>query len=250
VGSLIVGAFHLSFLAPYAEQAHLKIEEAKVAALQTYQIQVVERFWTYLGIEDLLQKTTYLEDQLIAARLEAQRARFFSQENEELRRLLALPIPEKFTVLGAHILDAPEGQKLLLDVGSTQGVRQDAAVVGPEGLLGRVTQVEPNWSQVLRITDGASRIPVSFYPSGAHAVLVGDFSQTLRVELLREHLSEDNQTAVTSEIPGVFPGGIPVGTLAESATRVIPAASGSFPTHVCVLIPMTTQEKQTSHVSH
>lgn len=249
MGGIGIGLLYLPALAPFVEEVRLKALDLKEAALQAYHTQFTERFLASTEANNLRKRIAFLETELMAAQLETKRAHAFLHENEELRRLLKLSIPPGFIAIGARILMETEGQRrtLLLNIGTDHGVCQDAAVVGPEGLLGRVIRVGGRWSQALCVTDGTSRIPVCFHPSGIRAVLVGDFSPMLRVDLVQEPFPDIPQEAVTSEIPGVFPGGIPVGPLDPSSTSVNPAAFRRFPTHACVLIPSTEKNRPRVH---
>ncbi|MDR2412164.1 MAG: rod shape-determining protein MreC [Holosporales bacterium] len=238
IGCFALGLLHIPFFAPFIEQIRSAVIEGKGEVLRVYMTQIKETFWTFLGVQDLWQQKELLEEQLMEARFASQRLPYLLQENEELRQLLKVPIPPGFTVLGARILVHQEGQTqtFLLNVGAEQGVQQDAAVIGPTGLLGRVIRVGKRESQALRITDSASRLPVVFLPSKGHAVLIGDISSAVRIELLPEPLPETPQDVVTSEIPGVFPGGLVIGQIEEGIVRVTTEATFLALTHVGVLI--------------
>jgi rod shape-determining protein MreC len=131
-----------------------------------------------------------------------------------------------------------------LDVGADKGVSLNAAVVVRDGLIGSVVQVGQTWSRVSLITDGSSRIPVSFYPSGEKAILVGNSSSRLRIDLLQNKQIGANQTAFTSGVDGRFPNGILVGSLdsTDDSECVVPAATVHNAAFVCILVPISSQE--------
>lgn len=109
-----------------------------------------------------------------------------------------------------------------IDKGSDDGVRRRAPVVSAEGLVGQVSRVFPGTSQVLLITDPTSAVDGRLEPSGARGLVVG---KVLKLGLKRdlyisafEYLSqsteiEEGVRVVTSGMDGVYPSGIPIGTV-------------------------------------
>ncbi|MDR0407245.1 MAG: rod shape-determining protein MreC [Holosporales bacterium] len=249
LGCVGIGGLHTPYMAPYIEQARFVTMEAKAVLLKKYHIHIVEKLWELLGLSDQHRTIETLQEQLITSRIEEQRAQYLRQENAELRNLLAIDAPQEFIALGARILGQTEAHThtLMLDIGTDKGVCLNAAVVVRDGLIGRITQVGKDWSQVLLVTDGTARIPVSLYPSGERAILSGDFSQTLRVDLLRNLHFNSEQLALTSEVGACFPKGVPVGSMdvKTSALRVIPAASAQNLEFVCVLISVAATQERT-----
>ena len=82
-----------------------------------------------------------------------------AQENAHLKGLLKLntqggldqyaPVKARVTARNASLFYS----EVTIDKGSSAGVRADQPVVGPEGLVGRVTDVTPGYSIVTLITD-------------------------------------------------------------------------------------------------
>jgi rod shape-determining protein MreC len=83
-----------------------------------------------------------------------------SQENERLRELLGYVsgprLPNDYTPITSRVLAQPANpydQTILVAAGSADGVTTDSPVVTGDGLVGRVTSVSTNASQVTLLTD-------------------------------------------------------------------------------------------------
>jgi len=78
-------------------------------------------------------------------------------ENKLLREALNLPILSDFKIIDAGTFGVnfgPEGHRLSIDRGSTDGIRLDASVISPSGVLvGRILEVFDSYSIVGTVTD-------------------------------------------------------------------------------------------------
>ncbi|MDR2416853.1 MAG: rod shape-determining protein MreC [Holosporales bacterium] len=247
LGCVGIGLLRLPCAEFYIQQGRLFVTEMKVICLKAQRIYLPLTNLRRSSSEEQEKTIEELHKKLITAHLQIQQVHALQQENTELRNLLSLRVPQGFKLIGAHVLCQTNTctHMLLLDVGTDKGVCLNAAVVVRDGLVGSITQVGRTWSRVLLITDGASRIPVSFHPSGEYAVLVGSLSPHLGIDLLRNRRMDTEQTAFTSESGACFPKGILVGSLdpTDSAEYVVPAATTCNLTFVCVLIPLSQEEK-------
>jgi hypothetical protein len=250
-GCLGIGVLRLSCLDPYIQQTRRLVLETKVALIQEMRAAVPKKYLKFLEEPDLSPPWNSGEElQLIIARLEERKLPLLLQENKELRKLLAMRTPQGFDPVGARILGKTDAHThtLLLDVGTDQGVCLRAAVVTGEGFVGRIVQTGHNWSQVLLVTDGASRTPVVFYPSQECAVLVGDFSPSLKIDLLHNRHLNSKQTAFTSGLDGYFPKGVFIGIWEGGAQGcVVPAATVHNREFVCVLVPTVSTRRAEEH---
>ena len=167
------------------------------------------------------KKAAQLEGQVMAG-----------QENKRLRALLDYKqsLPQK-TIAARVISNDPraEFKSITIDKGSSDGVRPLMAVVGPRGLVGKVGTVGINYSRVLLIIDPNSSVDAVIQRSRARGIVVGAAWHTelkpgyytSRLEYLRRVSDvHDGDLAVTSGLDGVFPAGIPIGTVSDiSASR-------------------------------
>jgi rod shape-determining protein MreC len=156
-------------------------------------------------------------------------ARALQQENESLRQLLNLPTPAPVRYVTARIIGDNGGafvRTVLVASGARDGVRKNQAAITGQGLAGRVIEVGERAARVLLLTDINSRIPVALEKSRVRAVLAGDNGPMPQLV----HLPPDaepgiGERVVTSGFGGMFPPGIPVGTISRvgpEEIRVIP----------------------------
>ncbi|MES2124608.1 MAG: rod shape-determining protein MreC [Gemmatimonadota bacterium] len=181
------------------------------------------------------------------------------RENENLRRLLELRPKLSHPYLPAEVLHQPtmtDDRMTLVSVGADEGASQFDPVVSPTGLIGYIwavgkhassvyTWAHPEFRAAAVTGDGAVSGLISAAPStdASQAVL------QLRGVALRESLAVGTPV-YTSGLGGVFPRGIPIGTISaverdqfgyERVYRVTPFAHPAAVSHVLVLtVPRDT----------
>ena len=142
------------------------------------------------------------------------------EENARLRRALEFKARQKGRWVVAGVLSAGGGaagarKTIRVDKGSFSGVGEGMVVRVPEGLVGRVASVTAHTADVLLVTDPALKVACTLeHHPKSFGILWGGTENGL---LLR-HLKVTGQVApqtrvLTSGLGGVFPAGIPVGTL-------------------------------------
>ena len=146
-------------------------------------------------------------------------ARRFEQDNNNLRRLLKTGFDPPFVFITARVVadsGGPFVRTVLMYAGERDGVAKGQAVVADVGLIGRVAEVGQRASRILLFTDLNSRIPVVAGRFDFRAVLAGDNSDRPRLDYLPIGAElEVGDRVVTSGDGGVFPPGLPVGTVAS-----------------------------------
>jgi len=189
--------------------------------------------------------------------LRASQVELLTQENNRLRKLLALREQLTTTVVAAEVLyDAadPYTRKVIIDKGLVQDVALGSPVVDESGVLGQVTRVHPLVSEVTLLVDRDLAIPVLNVRTGARSVAYGDSSAAGNgLELRFMGSNSDVQSGdllTTSGVDGVYPPGLPVATVsrierrAESAFAKIyctPKALVAGARHVVVVKPLSGQ---------
>lgn len=158
-----------------------------------------------------------------------QQAGELAVENDRLRKLLgARERVRNGAVLGPVLYEARDrfARKLVLHVGVDDGVRAGAPVIDDVGVVGQVTRVFKDTSEVTLLTDKDQSIPVQILRSGLRGVAFGGADPgTLDLRFMAANADIANDDiAVTSGLDGVYPPGIPVARVA----RVERAAKDQF----------------------
>ncbi|HEX5819003.1 MAG TPA: rod shape-determining protein MreC [Gemmatimonadales bacterium] len=174
-------------------------------------------------------------------------------ENDRLRALLALGERIGPGFLSAEVLRQTlptEGRTLLLNRGAADGVTPFSPVVSPEGLVGVVREVDERTSIAMTWAHPEFRVSAVSETGEiagiAAPTAVGDASRTtleFRAITYRDTLP-DGALVVASGLGGVYPRGLPVGTVAgvereqmgwERVYRLRPLAQPSAVSHVLIL---------------
>ncbi len=181
----------------------------------------------------LSREARELEQQLEALE---QRTVFKEEKQRELirlRRLLMLQDELPGPTVPARVLGSdpdPALAGLVLDAGTSDGVREGQGVVGPAGAVGRVLSAGPATSTVLWLADPRSRVAAFVQRSRVRGVLAGEGSRCVLKYLAAGDDVRVGDRVLTAGGGSAFPKGIlmglikevrPVGMLLEA--EVIPA---------------------------
>ncbi|MDX1763064.1 MAG: rod shape-determining protein MreC [bacterium] len=138
-------------------------------------------------------------------------------ENERLRKLLAFQESVPFTLLPSKVIGKgfnSWSRTLLINQGRSAGVVEGMAVVRPEGVVGRVLTVSPNFSLVQLIIDSNSDIPAIFQRTRAEGIVEGKISNQCRVKYLNRIADvQEGDIVISSGLGGVYPKGLIVGSV-------------------------------------
>lgn len=180
------------------------------------------------GSEDFWSFFTAFEDN---QKLRAENARLgaMQREVEDLRRkvqlyetLLKAPSEEAVTTVTARVIadaSGPFAHTVLINAGHDQGIAKGHAVADERGLLGRVVTSGHRSARVLLLTDLNSRVPVMIEGANLKAILAGDNSGRPVLEYLPPgSVIYAGARVVTTPDGGVFPPGVPVGTIAKGVS--------------------------------
>jgi rod shape-determining protein MreC len=165
--------------------------------------------------KEYLARIQELEGQLI-------RFREMDRENQRLKKLLNFSLPLATRTIGARVIGedvTPWKKVVLLDKGSRHGLKKDMAVVVPEGLVGRILEVEPYTAHAILLPDSDSRVSALTATSRAQGIVAGIGTDKLQMK----YLSLDVEIAIgedvtTSGVGSIFPKGLQIGRI-ESIER-------------------------------
>ncbi|MBT1070464.1 rod shape-determining protein MreC [Pelotalea chapellei] len=137
------------------------------------------------------------------------------QENQRLSRLLEMKESVKEPTLSASVVGEDFSswfRTLVINRGSSSGIREGMAVIGADGVVGQIVKVSVDVSRVLLLTDHASGIAATIQRSRARGVVKGKGEGLCTLEFTtREEDVKIGDQVVASGIGGVFLKGTPIG---------------------------------------
>ena len=150
-----------------------------------------------------------------------------ARENERLTALVEFRKKLPLETLAARVLSCPplgEFRIITVDRGEQEGVRRGAAVMVPQGLVGRVIRVGGRFSEILLLTDPTSAVDARAVRTGARGLVTGEgieigLDRRLFIGALefwdRTEVVAEGDFLVTSGLDGLFPPDLPIGTVRE-----------------------------------
>ena len=109
-------------------------------------------------------------------------------------------------------------QTVILGSGSNDGIKVGHIVVSDQGVVGRVSEVGPDYSKVLLVTDPASAVSALIQGSRATGIVRGQYGDTLIMEwILQTEQVEVGDVVITAglsvgnELRSLYPKGLVVG---------------------------------------
>jgi rod shape-determining protein MreC len=141
-------------------------------------------------------------------------------ENARLRQLQGLREHVAAKTQVVQVLYEPRDRftrKLVIDRGSSDGVRAGNPVIDEQGVVGQITRVFPLVAEVTVLTEKDQAIPVQVVRNGLRSVAFGGSEPgTLELRFLAANADVSSGDAVvTSGLDGLYPPGLPVGTVAR-----------------------------------
>lgn len=177
---------------------------------------LVEDVWdSYINLVGVRKENLRLHDEIRALNGRIGEGVEAVLENKRLERLLDMkesirPPSLAATVVGEDV--SSWFRTLIIDRGSSSGIREGMAVVAADGVVGQVVKVAAASSRVLLLTDHSSGIAATIQRSRARGVVKGKGEGLCTLEFTtREEDVKVGDQVVTSGIGGVFLKGLPIG---------------------------------------
>jgi len=172
-------------------------------------------FDTVTSVGQVADENRALKRQIAQLQQELTQAKSTELTNQQLQALLDLRTSLNLHTAGATVIARdPEGitQSLTIRAGAEQGLQRGMAVLGQNGLIGRVVAVHRTTSQVMLITDPNN--PVNVMLATTHlpgTVMISQGKMTVQFPGAPTDLKIDPGAAlVTSGIGGNYPSALPV----------------------------------------
>ena len=185
-------------------------------------------FWSgYIALVDV-------RDENLRLRTELQKSKALNNKyseavaiNDSLSKLLGLKESLPPPTLTARVIGKDPSlwfKTVIIDKGSSDGVKQGMPVVTVEGIVGQIMNSSPHYAKVLLASDPNSAIDAIVQNTRAQGIIKGDGTNYQLHYVLRNWKINPDDTIVTSGLGGVFPKGLQVGTV----TKVTESRRGMF----------------------
>lgn len=182
--------------------------------------QKVEDFFTQQQLNDsLLRENAKLLETIINFRVFSEKNNFQNFEGldaDSLRNYSLIPSRVCSKTINVR------NNFLTIDVGTSKGIEVGMGVISKDGVIGIVKRVSKNYSTVLMLINGQSRISAMILSKGYHGNLIWTSDDIRSMKLLdvpKHAFIEKGDTVVTSGYSISFPPQIPIGYVADYAVQ-------------------------------
>ncbi len=209
------------------EGAHRQVKSALregVAPLQEtvsgVVLDVKESFRSIRGLGGLLNENRKMAAELVILRNEVRDLRSLEQENTDLREQLQFARRLNRQLIPCEVIArdiAGWWQTVRLNRGTAEGIQPNMAVITPDGLAGKTTEVSPRMADVILISDRGSKVSARIARTGSFGVVTGQGLTVSGQVVCRMDFINKNtpvfvgDEVVTSGLGGVFPKGLLIG---------------------------------------
>lgn len=169
----------------------------------------------YINLVDVHHENRQLQEEIRVLNSRVMAENEALQANLRLMRLLEMKnrIDEP-TVAASVVGDDLSSwfRTMVIDRGSSSGLREGMSVVAADGVVGQIIKVAPATSRVLLLTDHSSGIAATIQRSRARGVVKGKGEGLCTLEFTtREEDVKVGDMVVASGIGGIFLKGLPIG---------------------------------------
>ena len=189
-------------------------------------VRQVERLYNYIyQYETLLAENEALKAQIIAMEEDVRSADSLQRENERLHQLLGLlEEHEDYKPVNAYIIswvDSNWKSAFTIGKGTNSGIQVDHVAITEYGqVVGRVTEVGPNWATITTVLDSALGISATVASTGYTGVVEGALATGSEGLLRMNYLPTDsvlrNNDQVLTTGSTVYPRGLIIGYITDA----------------------------------
>ncbi|HUO05666.1 MAG TPA: rod shape-determining protein MreC [Candidatus Binataceae bacterium] len=171
----------------------------------------------YLELVHVREENARLRDELAHVKSDRAKLAELETENRHLSEMLELRDALGLNAVAANVIgsDATGLNRTLIVSGGAQiGIQSGMAVIGNEGVIGRIIATSPHAARVLLINDHNSALDGFDQRSRARGIVAGTADDGIIMKYVdRSQDIRKGDTIVTSGLDGIFPRGLLVGTV-------------------------------------
>ena len=175
------------------------------------------------GIGGTAEKNRELSHELVRVQSELNRLRDVEENNLRLQRALDFRTASRHTMIPCDIVSRNINgwwNTVRIGKGSKDGIAENRAVISPDGLVGRTTEVTPLTTEVLLLSDPACRVSAKLARINVFGLVRGGGSSIkghpkARMEFINKDaeikVGDEVVTSGLSNAGGEFPKGVHIG---------------------------------------
>lgn len=168
----------------------------------------------------LIHENETLKLDIDRLKADLQRLDYIDQENDQLRNLLEVRNTHKFKTEAVSIIYSrfdPFNQKIIIDGGQNKDFQPGQPVIDALGLVGQISSVFPETSEVTLIIDKKMSVPIQIQRNGLRAITNGNGqNETISLSYLPNSVDVmKGDILKTSGIDTIYPEGIAVAEILE-----------------------------------
>lgn len=154
---------------------------------------------------------------------------------------------QQYTYISGKVVNSSVNKRrnfMTINIGSERGVTRDMAVMSSDGIVGRVTDVSKHFATVMSLLHKDSKINCELKKDNTYGPLSwdgGDYRYCYMSDIPQHVKLKVGDTVVTSELSGIFPEGLMVGTILNWERR-------KNETFVTAKVKLSADLKKVNHV--
>ena len=184
---------------------YVKISIREIIYRSTFIVSVPENYIkkTYLIIEDhfnLYNEYSKVKSELKKLKAQGTINDFIISENKRLKQVVDDYIVESEEIIAKILIDkkSPFLRSIIVNKGSTEGVKLGMAVLDNNYLIGKVVEVNFSTARVLLLSDLNSKIPVTIEPGSIEAILSGTGQYSGIIQYTKEKYIPGKESVVVN----------------------------------------------------
>ncbi len=212
----------------------------------------------------LIHENETLKLDMDRLKADLQRLDYIDQENDQLRNLLEVRNTHKFKTEAVSIIYSrfdPFNQKIIIDGGQNKDFQPGQPVIDALGLVGQISSVFPETSEVTLIIDKKMSVPIQIQRNGLRAITNGNGqNETISLSYLPNSVDVmKGDILKTSGIDTIYPEGIAVAEILEIShdpklpfAKIIckPISAIRNHSHVLVVTPINKITNNVAPIKH
>lgn len=177
---------------------------------------------SYIALIGVHHENEKLKHQVDDLQMQLRQSREDVLELQRLRGLLSFPVSNVGKTVVARVIgrDAARNQTVTIDKGTAHGVKPDAAVITPTGVVGRVVQASNFFSIVQLVIDSQSAVGVLLESTRRQGIVRGTGGSNLDLDYIDDDNDlKEGDVFLTSGLDRVYPKGLPLGVITSIGPR-------------------------------